>query len=198
MNNTKKRLIASFIFIFTLFSTVSLYADDKKDSHTPDPYGEEEFAQWQKDLRRFEIISFGAMPFVSLISFWSYDIYRSIKHKGDPAYRPWPLKDPSVAKPLSESEQKKIFASIVGISIGVALIDLSYNLIKRSMDKKKIQEIREDAIELIPLDDAELDPEKGSIKKKNLLIPIKDGSKQKPKGSDNKKKNLSDEEKDNS
>ncbi len=177
MKKSKKtRLIAFFILLFTFFSNISIYAVDKKEDHTPEAYSKNEFPSWQKDLRRFEIISFGAMPFVSLLSFWSYDIYRSIKHKGDPAYKPWPLKDTRIAKPLTEKEQKKIFASIVGISIGVAIIDLSYRLIKREIDKKKAKKIKvKDAIELIPLDEASFDEENGSIKEKNLFIPINDG-----------------------
>ncbi len=176
----KTRLMAFFILIFTLCSSISVYAIDKKENHTPETYAKDEFTSWQKDLRRFEIISFGAMPFVSLLSFWSYDIYRSIKHKGDPAYKPWPVKDTRIAEPLSEKEQKKIFASIVGISVGVAVIDLSYRLIKRELDKKKRKEIKiKEAIELIPLDDALFDEKTGSIKEKNLFIPINDGATEK-------------------
>ncbi len=175
----KKQIIAFLIFIFMVFASLSAFAEDKKETHTPEPYAEDEFPLWQKDLRRFEIITFGSMPFVSLLSFWSYDIIRSIQHKGDPAYNPWPIKNPNIAVPLSESEQKKLFASIVGISFGIALIDLSYRLIKRDVERKrKIKKIQEDdAIQLIPLEDAVFDETKGSIREKNLFIPIKDGSK---------------------
>ncbi len=175
----KNRFTAFFIFIVLSFSIIPLYAEDKKENHTPEPYGVDEFTTWQKELRRFEIISFGAMPFVSLLTFWSYDIIRSIKHKGDPAYNPWPVKKPEIAKPLTEDEQKKIFGAIVGISIGVALIDFSYRAIKRAVNRKKIKAIKageEDVIKLIPLDEAALSEEEGSIEEKNLFIPIKDGA----------------------
>lgn len=151
MKHTKK--IAFLIFFVSLFSVFPVYAEDTKGSRTPDPYGAEEFKQWQKDLRRFEIISFGALPFVSLLSFWAYDIGRSIAHKGDPAYNPWPIKDAKVAVKLTEKEQLGIFLTAVGISLGVAIIDLTYRSIKRANAKKLEEKNEEPAILLIPIEE---------------------------------------------
>ena len=151
MKHTKK--IAFLIFFVSLFSVFPVYAEDTTVSRTPDPYGAEEFKQWQKDLRRFEIISFGALPFVSLLSFWAYDIGRSIAHKGDPAYNPWPIKDAKVAVSLTEKEQLGIFLTAVGISLGVAIIDLTYRSIKRANAKKLEEKNEEPAILLIPIEE---------------------------------------------
>lgn len=151
MKHTKK--IACLIFFVSLFSVFSIYADDSKVSRTPDPYGAEEFKQWQKDLRRFEIITFGALPFVSLLSFWAYDISRSIIHKGDPAYNPWPIKDAKIAVKLTEKEQRNIFFTAIGISLAVAVIDLTYRSIKRANEKKLEQQNEDAAIVLIPLEE---------------------------------------------
>ena len=151
MKHTKK--IAFLIFFVSLFSVFPVYAEDTTVSRTPDPYGAEEFKQWQKDLRRFEIITFGALPFVSLLSFWAYDIGRSIAHKGDPAYNPWPIKDAKVAVSLTEKEQLGIFLTAVGISLGVAIIDLTYRSIKRANAKKREEKNEEEAILLIPIEE---------------------------------------------
>ena len=151
MKHTKK--IASLILFVSLFSVFPVYAEDTKVSRTPDPYGAEEFKQWQKDLRRFEIITFGALPFVSLLSFWAYDIGRSIAHKGDPAYNPWPLKDAKIAVKLTEKEQLGVFLTAVGISLGVAIIDLTYRSIKRANAKKLEEKNEEPAILLIPIEE---------------------------------------------
>ena len=151
MKHTKK--IAFLIFFVSLFSVFPVYAEDSNVSRTPDPYGAEEFKQWQKDLRRFEIITFGALPFVSLLSFWAYDIGRSIAHKGDPAYNPWPIKDAKVAVKLTEKEQLGIFLTAVGISLGVAIIDLTYRSIKRANAKKLEEKNEEEAIILIPIEE---------------------------------------------
>ncbi|AAS11570.1 hypothetical protein KP612_03545 [Treponema denticola] len=151
MKHTKK--IAFLIFFVSLFSVFPVYAEDTKVSKTPDPYGAEEFKQWQKDLRRFEIITFGALPFVSLLSFWAYDIGRSIAHKGDPAYNPWPLKDAKIAVKLTEKEQLGVFLTAVGISLGVAIIDITYRSIKRANAKKLEEKNEEPAILLIPIEE---------------------------------------------
>ena len=151
MKHTKK--IAFLIFFVSLFSVFPVYAEDTKVSRTPDPYGAEEFKQWQKDLRRFEIITFGALPFVSLLSFWAYDIGRSIAHKGDPAYNPWPLKDAKIAVKLTEKEQLGVFLTAVGISLGVAIIDLTYRSIKRANAKKLEEKNEDEAIILIPIEE---------------------------------------------
>ena len=151
MKHTKK--IAFLIFFVSLFSVFPIYAEDTTVSRTPDPYGAEEFKQWQKDLRRFEIITFGALPFVSLLSFWAYDIGRSIAHKGDPAYNPWPLKDAKIAVKLTEKEQLGVFLTAVGISLGVAIIDLTYRSIKRANAKKLEEKNEEPAILLIPIEE---------------------------------------------
>ena len=151
MKHTKK--IAFLIFFVSLFSVFPVYAEDSNVSRTPDPYGAEEFKQWQKDLRRFEIITFGALPFVSLLSFWAYDIGRSIAHKGDPAYNPWPIKDAKIAVSLTEKEQLGIFLTAVGISLGVAIIDLTYRSIKRANAKKLEEKNEEPAILLIPIEE---------------------------------------------
>ena len=155
MKHTKK--IAFLIFFVSLFSVFPVYAEDTKVSRTPDPYGAEEFKQWQKDLRRFEIITFGALPFVSLLSFWAYDIGRSIAHKGDPAYNPWPIKDAKVAVSLTEKEQLGIFLTAVGISLGVAIIDLTYRSIKRANAKKLEEKNEEEAILLIPIEENKIE-----------------------------------------
>ncbi len=158
MKNKFTACVIFFVLFFSIMPVSLLHADDEKIDRTPDPYGIEEFNTWQKDLRRFEIISFGALPFVSLLSFWTYDIIRSIKHKGDPAYKPWPVKNPEIAEPLSEDEQRKVFFAAVGISIGIALIDFSYRAIKREVDKKKLQKLNinnDEPIQLIPIIDGE-------------------------------------------
>ena len=151
MKHTKK--IAFLIFFVSLFSVFPIYAEDTTVSRTPDPYGAEEFKQWQKDLRRFEIITFGALPFVSLLSFWAYDIGRLIAHKGDPAYNPWPIQDAKIAVKLTEKEQLGIFLTAVGISLGVAIIDLTYRSIKRANEKKLEEKNEEEAILLIPIEE---------------------------------------------
>ena len=154
-----------FFYILFFITFMSMLFAQKVD-RTPEPYGIDEFTTWQKDLRRFEILSFGALPFVSLLSFWGYDMIRSAKNPGNPAYYPWPLKRADIAAPLTEKEQKAVFFTAMGLSVGVALIDYTVRAIKRSVKEKRLRrekEIEESAIELIELEDDMID-ENGNIK----------------------------------
>ncbi len=164
----KNKIIALFVLSVFVFSIIPLYSEEEKINRSPEPYGIDEFNTWQKDLRRFEIISFGALPFVSLLSFWTYDIIRSVKHKDDSAYRPWPMKTAGASVPLSDDEQKKVFFAAIGVSIGIALIDFSYRAIKREINRKKHKKLNlndQEPIILIPIKDGENPPkpEKGKL-----------------------------------
>ncbi|MFC2616080.1 MAG: hypothetical protein ACFNYQ_11320 [Treponema sp.] len=128
---------------------IPLIAEEKKEDHTPVPYTKEEFPLWQRELRRFEILSFGALPFVTLLSFWGYDMIRAAKHPKDPAYYPWPLKQVDKAIPLTEKEQLGVFLTAAGISITIALIDITYRAIKRSAAKKRLE--RENTLTEAPI-----------------------------------------------
>lgn len=156
-----------YILFFVLFTSIAFA---QKVDRTPEPYGIDEFTTWQKDLRRFEILSFGALPFVSLLSFWGYDMIRSAKNPGNAAYYPWPLKRADIAAPLTEKEQKNVFFTAMGLSVGVALIDYTARAIMRRIKQKKLEAQMQDnafSIELIPLDDDMID-EKGVLKEEAL------------------------------
>ena len=152
----KKRLRCTAFFILCMMTAaqIPLIADEKKEDHTPVPYTKEEFPLWQRELRRFEILSFGALPFVTLLSFWGYDMIRAAKHPKDPGYYPWPLKKADKAVALTEKEQLGVFLTAVGISVTIALIDITYRAIKRSAAKKRLERenaFTEDPIQFTPI-----------------------------------------------
>ena len=152
----KKRLRCTAFFILCMMTAarMPLIADEKKEDHTPVPYTKEEFPLWQRELRRFEILSFGALPFVTLLSFWGYDMIRAAKHPKDPGYYPWPLKKADKAVALTEKEQLDVFLTAAGISVTIALIDITYRAIKRSAAKKRLERenaFTEDPIQFTPI-----------------------------------------------
>ncbi len=139
------------VLLFFLIAT-SLFA---VDTTTPVPYGPAEFAPWQTDLRRAEILSFGALPFVTFMASIYYDLYRYADNKGDEGYLPWPFKKSAVAVPLTEREQKNIFLTSAGISVGVALFDYGYRYVTRSIragKAAKANQLRIEPIRIVPLD----------------------------------------------
>ena len=147
--NKRLRCTAFFILCMMTVAQIPLIAEEKKEDHTPVPYTKEEFPLWQRELRRFEILSFGALPFVTLLSFWGYDMIRAAKHPKDPAYYPWPFKKADKAVALTEKEQLGVFLTAAGISVTIALIDITYRAIKRSAAKKRLE--RENTLTEAPI-----------------------------------------------
>ncbi len=125
-----RRSIAFLIFLF--FAVFALFAVPSGDTK-PDPYGTAEFPQWQKDLRRAEIIAFGTLPFVTFLSSVGFEVYRYQAHGYADAYKPWPIKDSNTAIALSEGEQVKILMISAGISIGSAVFDYGFRAIMRAL-----------------------------------------------------------------
>ena len=151
--NKRLRCIAFLVLCIMAAAQMPLIAEEKKEDHTPVPYTKEEFPLWQRELRRFEILSFGALPFVTLLSFWGYDMIRAAKHPKDPAYYPWPLKKADKAVALTEKEQLNVFLTAAGISVTIALIDITYRAIKRAVVKKRLERenaFTEDPIQFTP------------------------------------------------
>ena len=154
--NKKNYYTACIVFCVLIFTVFPLAAetDAKKDDHTPEPYTKVEFPLWQRELRRFEILSLGALPFVTLISFWGYDIIRYAQYPRDPRYYPWPFKQNQGAVPLTEKEQLGVFLTAIGLSITVGIIDITYRAIKRSAELKRLERENlstEEPIQFIPV-----------------------------------------------
>lgn len=154
-----KKIFKTLLF-FSLFSVFSfnMFADT-----TPEPYNTEEFPQALKDLRRFEIITLGAMPFVMLDVEIGYAAYLSAKNNFDTTY----LSGIFGSNSYSEEEQKKIILTSLGISAGIGLVDFTINKIKSSVKSKKNKGKFTGNITVTPLDQ-DPDATKIYIPEKNL------------------------------
>lgn len=145
----RKKLISK-ILIFSLVFNAALPAFSEEKDTTPKPYEDNEFPQTLKDIRRFEIITIGALPFVTLDTTLVYSNYRYYRHDFDDAYKP----DIFSAASYSQEEQKGIILTSVGICLGIGVTDLVVQLIKRGIKKKKPQ-INYDDIAVIPISEDE-------------------------------------------
>ena len=143
----KKNLIAK-ILIFSLFLNISLpaFAADT----TPKPYDNDELPQTMKDIRRFEIITLGALPFVTLDTTLAYSTWRYVQHDFDSAYQP----DIFAASSFSQEEQKNLILTSLGVCIGIGLTDLIVQIIRRS-HKKRTTQINYDDISITPISEDE-------------------------------------------
>ena len=143
----KKNMIAK-ILIFSLLLNISLpaFAADT----TPKPYDSDELPQTMKDIRRFEIITLGALPFVTLDTTLAYSTWRYVQHDFDSAYQP----DIFAASSFSQEEQRNLILTSLGVCIGIGLTDLIVQIIRRS-HKKRTTQINYDDISIIPISEDE-------------------------------------------
>ena len=139
----RNKLIAKII-ILSLFLNIAFpaFAEDT----TPKPYANDELPQGMKDIRRFEIITLGALPFVTLDTTLAYSSWRYVQHDFDAAYQP----DIFAASSFSQEEQLNLILTSLGICIGIGLTDLIVQIVRRSSKKRKAQ-INYDDISIIPI-----------------------------------------------
>ncbi|ULQ60062.1 hypothetical protein K7I13_01670 [Brucepastera parasyntrophica] len=151
-------MIKKYISVLMFFCMLAAIIP-AQTSTTPEPYRDDEFSAWMKDLRRAEIISFGSLPFVTFMAGIYYDIYRYFSHDQDEAYMPWPFKDSATSIPLTEDEQKNILFISIGISLGVALFDFTYRTIARKVRENRLERenrLKKDPIMIQPMDNPSL------------------------------------------
>lgn len=127
--------IYKIIAILICFSFLSAAEAETSSSSstTPEPYRENEFPQFLKDARRFEIITLGALPFVSIQTTLGYSTIQYFKHDCEGAYFP----NPFAAASYSQEEQIGILLTSLGICVGIGLTDLIIQIIKRNNVKRR-------------------------------------------------------------
>ena len=140
----KKRLISILIISALFLNSLSpLFSEDT----TPVPYDDKEFPQTLKDLRRFEIITLGALPFVTLDTTLVYSTLRYAKNDFSADYQPDIFNKAS----YTQDEQRLIIATSFGICLGIGLTDLIVQIIKRSGKKRRARQITYDDIAVYPI-----------------------------------------------
>lgn len=125
-----------FIFILLISAIIFTQPVFSAASETPEPYEDEEFPQWALDLRRFEVVSLGSMPFAMIGVTLGYGAIEV--NRGNMDSIPNPLNPGSN---LSEDEQLKIFGMTFAVGLGIGLVDLVVNILKRNHQRKKLERL---------------------------------------------------------
>lgn len=131
----KKIKITALILIFSLFAENLFSAESK----TPEPYLDNEFPGFLHDLRRAEIITLGAMPFITFNATLGYSLGKFAFNNFDPQYFVNPFAQSSDSS-FSTDEQIGIILTSLGISLCIGITDLIVNSVKRNNAKKKIND----------------------------------------------------------
>ena len=136
-----KKSIAK-ILIFTLLFNISSPIFSATTSTEPKEYTEDEFPQALHDLRRFEIVSLGALPFVTLNSTLVYSGVKYVQNDFNPAYAPNPFA-PKSESGFTTEEQVGILLTSLGISVGIGLTDYIIQVVKRNSKKNKAKKLNQ-------------------------------------------------------
>ena len=125
----KNKSIFAAIIIFLFIAVPNCFC---QTNTTPEPYNDDEFPQFMLDLRRFEIITLGSMPFITLNSSIVYNGYKFATGKTD-TFNPLATAD------YTQKEMENIIITSLCISAGIGVTDYIVNLVKRSRVKRKLR-----------------------------------------------------------
>jgi hypothetical protein len=115
-----------------------------KDKDTPGAFDTTGFPQWAKDLRRWEIVAFGSIPFTMFFTTFGMDMHRWSNANGmdmseqGRQYAPWPLKSAGAAL-MDSGEFETMFKIAACVSVGIAFTDFVIVKIKRYKARKKAE-----------------------------------------------------------
>jgi hypothetical protein len=127
-----------FVILALIFPGHTLRASGKSETRTGTSAGAEEkseFPQWAKDLRRADIITFGAFPLTFFLGGIVVDTYRASQHGWDTRYGPWPVNmGGSVSR--TTDEQIATICVAAGGAVLVAVADYIIQRVKRERDAR--------------------------------------------------------------
>ncbi len=125
-----KKVLLFALSFFLFFNAGKAFAQSNTNDTTPEPYEEDEFSQGLKDLRRFEIITLGAMPFITLDTAIAYNGYKYFSGHAEKF-------NPLATADYSKKEMQRIILTSLSISVGIGISDYVVNLVKRNKIKKQ-------------------------------------------------------------
>jgi hypothetical protein len=141
MKNLIFAVLITFLFLSPVLRTE---AQSNTSASTPpsNAFDTTGFPQWAKDLRRWDIITFGAYPFALFVTTSVTDLIRWNDANGmsmsDRRYAPWPLKSAGAVE-MTKAEYERVLLQAAGVAAAVACTDLVITLIKRSKERKRIE-----------------------------------------------------------
>jgi hypothetical protein len=122
----KSRFFLSLLLVCTVAQSVHAQTTTATQNVSSTPL-------WVKDLRRAEIVTFGAFPFAMFVTTFMIDTYRLATHDWDMLYAPWPLK-PAGSIAMTQDELTNTVTIAVGLSLAVSIAD--YLIVRNKRHKQ--------------------------------------------------------------
>lgn len=126
-----KKLFITVLLIFSLGHTALFSQSNQTKNNEPKPYSEDEFIQPLEDLRRFEIITLGSMPFITLNTAIVFNGINFATGKTS-TFNPLATAD------YKPDEMKTVILTSLCISAGIGLTDFIIRIVKRHRSYKLI------------------------------------------------------------
>jgi hypothetical protein len=138
------RRFKTLLFFFLLLCFISPFGLNAQSSSTTGntQFDMTGFPLWAKDLRRGEIIAFGAFPFAYFFSNFGFDTYRFFSNGYDTRYAPWPFA-PAAAIEQTQDEKFLTLGIAAGGAVVIALVDYAIMRYKRSKEQGEIRNLPE-------------------------------------------------------
>jgi hypothetical protein len=124
---------ALFMALALIFPAHSLAASGNSQTGTEE---KKELPQWAKDLRRADIITFGAFPFTVFLGGIIVDTYRASQNNWDTRYGPWPV---NMGGSVSRTTEENL-ATITVAAGGAVLIAVADYIIQRTKRTRTTRE----------------------------------------------------------
>ena len=125
----KAKKLTALLLLFALFSNslaaqTQAQADTREQARQADD--RENWPQWMRNLRRWEIVAFGSIPFTMFFTTIGMDLYRWQRESGmdwqQRQYAPWPIKS-SGAVPMTDGEIITTISIAAALSAAIAIAD---------------------------------------------------------------------------
>ena len=124
-------VLVSFVFPHGLFAQAGTYFDMSG------------FPQWARDLRRGEIVAFGAFPLAYIFANFGYDSYRFANNNWDSRFAPWPFNS---AESFGKSQDERFITLglAAGLSVFIAVVDYAIVRARRSRLARESRSLQEE------------------------------------------------------
>ncbi|MFP4179397.1 MAG: hypothetical protein ACLFNZ_08355 [Spirochaetaceae bacterium] len=126
--HAKVATFSLFAVIFCLLFTPSsmLCAEEStgtREEYSYEPYTKEEFPQWVRDLRRFETLLIGSLPFAFFFTNTGFETYAYVSRGFDEGYLPLFFGSSPEKEEYRQDTRMQRLAVSISISGAIALLD---------------------------------------------------------------------------
>jgi len=141
----KKIFLIFFIFSLLLIPCFEAAAQNTTaSSTTTSTFDTSTLPQWVRDMRRWDIITFGVFPFSMFTVTFITEMIRWNEANGldfsdeGRRYAPWPFKSAGAVEMTNDEHARTILIAL-GVSMTVALVDLIVVKIKQHSERRRIE-----------------------------------------------------------